>query len=75
MTTVDRAQRPSTARRHRAAWRTRDILVAAVIGVVFGVVFCAWNQRLRRASRFVQPPVAPGLRLRRCGWCPRSSRR
>jgi energy-coupling factor transport system substrate-specific component len=25
------------------AWRTRDILVAAVIGVVFGVVFAAWN--------------------------------
>jgi len=24
-------------------WRTRDILVAAVIGVVFGVVFWAWN--------------------------------
>jgi energy-coupling factor transport system substrate-specific component len=26
------------------AWRTRDIVVAAVIGVVFGVVFFAWNQ-------------------------------
>jgi len=25
------------------AWRTRDILVAAVIGVAFGVVFAAWN--------------------------------
>jgi energy-coupling factor transport system substrate-specific component len=24
-------------------WRTRDILVAAVIGVLFGVVFAAWN--------------------------------
>jgi energy-coupling factor transport system substrate-specific component len=24
-------------------WRTRDILVAAVIGVAFGVVFWAWN--------------------------------
>jgi energy-coupling factor transport system substrate-specific component len=26
-----------------AAWRTRDILLAAVIGVVFGVVFAVWN--------------------------------
>ena len=26
-----------------ATWRTRDILVAAVIGVAFGVVFAAWN--------------------------------
>lgn len=25
------------------AWRTRDIVVAAIIGVVFGVVFQAWN--------------------------------
>ena len=25
------------------AWRTRDILLAAVIGVVFGVVFAVWN--------------------------------
>ena len=24
-------------------WRTRDIVVAAVIGVAFGVVFWAWN--------------------------------
>ena len=25
------------------AWRTRDILVAAVIGVAFGAVFAVWN--------------------------------
>jgi len=25
------------------AWRTRDILVTAIIGVAFGVVFAAWN--------------------------------
>jgi energy-coupling factor transport system permease protein len=25
------------------AWRTRDITVAAIIGVAFGVVFAAWN--------------------------------
>src|SRR5205814_9989554 len=24
-------------------WRTRDIVVAAIIGVAFGVVFIAWN--------------------------------
>lgn len=25
------------------AWKTRDILVVAIIGVAFGVVFAAWN--------------------------------
>ncbi len=42
MTTIHRAQRATTAGATEA-WRTRDILVAAVIGVVFGVVFAAWN--------------------------------
>jgi energy-coupling factor transport system permease protein len=43
MTTVDRVQ-PSTPASPFDAWRTRDIVVAAVIGVVFGVVFAVWNQ-------------------------------
>ena len=43
MTTVDRVQ-PSAPASPFDAWRTRDIVVAAVIGVVFGVVFTAWNQ-------------------------------
>jgi energy-coupling factor transport system substrate-specific component len=51
MTTVDRASRPAAS-----AWRTRDILVAAVIGVVFGVVFVAWNQ-VYAAFGFVQPAI------------------
>jgi energy-coupling factor transport system substrate-specific component len=42
MTTVDRVQ-PITAAGPFEAWRTRDIVVAAVIGVVFGVIFAAWN--------------------------------
>jgi energy-coupling factor transport system substrate-specific component len=42
MTTVDRTQ-PIVAPAHAEAWRTRDILVTAVIGVVFGVVFAYWN--------------------------------
>ena len=42
MSTVDRAQRPS-APTQADAWTTRDILVTAVIGVVFGVVFWAAN--------------------------------
>ena len=42
MTTLNPAQAsPSTG--PFAAWRTRDILLAAVIGVVFGVVFAVWN--------------------------------
>lgn len=34
---VDSAPLPDTR------WRTRDIVIAAVIGVAFGVVFWAWN--------------------------------
>lgn len=54
MATVDQARpaRPSA----QSAWRTRDILVAAVIGVVFGVVFIAWNQ-VYAWFAFLQPPI------------------
>ena len=51
MTTIDGAQRPAST-----AWRTRDILIAAVIGVVFGVVFFVWNG-VYAAFGFLQPPV------------------
>lgn len=41
-----------------ASWRTRDILVTAVIGVVFGVVFFAWNNVYAGFSLlFVQPSI------------------
>src|SRR5919198_6171288 len=39
------------------AWRTRDIVVAAVIGVVFGVVFAAWNG-LYAGLGFLTPPLS-----------------
>ena len=39
------------------AWRTRDIVVAAVIGVVFGVVFWAWNS-LYAGLGFLTPPLS-----------------
>ena len=39
-----------------APWRTRDILVAAVIGVVFGVVFFAWNT-FYAAFSWLQPSI------------------
>ncbi len=42
MTTADRAHSPAPAQ-SITAWRTRDILVAALIGVAFGVVFWAWG--------------------------------
>ena len=38
------------------AWRTRDIVVAAVIGVVFGVVFFAWNG-VYALFNFLQPSI------------------
>jgi len=34
---------PAAAAPPDTRWRTRDIVVAAVIGVAFGVVFWAWN--------------------------------
>jgi energy-coupling factor transport system substrate-specific component len=42
MTTSSRAQ-PVSVPAASETWRTRDILVTAMIGVVFGVVFWAWN--------------------------------
>jgi energy-coupling factor transport system permease protein len=42
VTTVDRAHSPAPAP-SIVAWRTRDILVTALIGVAFGVVFWAWG--------------------------------
>jgi energy-coupling factor transport system substrate-specific component len=36
-------QGPALAARPDTRWRTRDIVVAAVIGVAFGVVFWVWN--------------------------------
>ncbi len=41
MTTLSPAQ--ASAPTSLSAWRTRDILLAAIIGVVFGVVFSIWN--------------------------------
>ena len=50
-------------------WRTRDIVVAAVIGVAFGVVFWAWDLvwygPLAPAS--AARPAAPRPRLRASG--------
>ncbi len=37
------ASQPAAAAPRVAAWRTRDIVVTAIIGVVFGVVFQVWN--------------------------------
>jgi energy-coupling factor transport system permease protein len=42
MTTAERAQ-ANESRPTVPSWQTRDIVVAAVIGVAFGVVFWAWG--------------------------------
>ncbi|MEO5704487.1 MAG: ECF transporter S component [Candidatus Limnocylindrales bacterium] len=55
MTTAAQAQGSASPGRS-TAWRTRDILVTAVIGVVFGVVFFAWNQ-VYAAFGFLQPSI------------------
>lgn len=44
MTTLGQARPATGSASPSSAWRTRDILVAAVIGVVFGIVFAVWNQ-------------------------------
>lgn len=55
MSTAAGAQ-PAASPSRFAAWRTRDILVTAVIGVVFGVVFWVWNN-VWAAFAFLQPSV------------------
>ena len=56
MTTADRV-RPGAPTSPFDAWRTRDILVAAVIGVVFGVVFAVWNQ-IYAGLAWLTPPFS-----------------
>ncbi len=43
-------------------WRTRDIVVAAVIGVAFGVVFWVWGLDLVRARSQALGALALPLR-------------
>ena len=54
MATVDQ-DRPSRAAAQET-WRTRDIVVTALIGIVFGVVFVAWNQ-VYAYFGFLQPSI------------------
>jgi energy-coupling factor transport system substrate-specific component len=54
MTSAEQAQRPA-APSPFAAWRTRDILITAVIGVVFGVVFFAWNALYKGLGWLAEP--------------------
>jgi energy-coupling factor transport system substrate-specific component len=55
MTTINRTQAAAPAGPF-AAWRTRDILLAAILGVTFGVVFWIWNG-FYAGLEWVQPPV------------------
>jgi len=55
MTTTLRG--PAIAAVPDTRWRTRDIVVAAVIGIVFGVVFAAWNG-LYLGIGFLTPPLS-----------------
>jgi energy-coupling factor transport system permease protein len=43
MTTTTRTSHPTTGPDATASWRTVDVVVAAAIGVAFGVVFWGWN--------------------------------
>jgi energy-coupling factor transport system permease protein len=48
------ASDPATAVAHR--WRTVDIVVAAVIGAAFGVIFWAWNSLWEGAANAIPLP-------------------
>jgi len=48
---------PTTGPVADTRWRTRDIVVAAIIGVAFGVVFVAWNSIVWNATAPLAPPV------------------
>ena len=43
MATTTRPAMAATTTYEPTAWRTRDIVVTAIIGVVFGIVFWAWG--------------------------------
>jgi energy-coupling factor transport system permease protein len=55
LTAIDGTRAPA-APAPGASWRTRDIVVTALIGIVFGVVFVAWNQ-VYAYFGFLQPPI------------------
>ena len=50
--TTTEAWRPTRASDDDARWRTRDIVVVAVIAAAFGVVFWAWNAAWNLAEPF-----------------------
>jgi energy-coupling factor transport system permease protein len=66
---AEQAVRPSATESepaHRLRWRTVDIVVTAVLGVAFGVVFWAWNL----VAALAVPPVSgvvAGLLVRKPG--------
>ncbi len=86
---ADRAVRPSSTdasdrahSRNTVRWRTVDIVVTAVLGVAFGIVFWAWNLFGEVVSTpldffppvkgllngvFLMPGVVAGLLVRRPG--------
>ncbi|HEU4671864.1 MAG TPA: ECF transporter S component [Candidatus Limnocylindrales bacterium] len=51
MTAITHAPGPAA----EPTWRTRDIVVAAIIGVAFGVVFIAWNAVWEAVGAVVLP--------------------
>src|SRR3954467_6668844 len=77
---ADQAVRPSSVsespRGRTLRWRTVDIVVAAVLGVAFGVVFWAWNLLAALAvppvsgllnGVYLMPGVVAGLLVRKPG--------
>src|SRR3954466_204160 len=76
---AEQAVRPSTTESEPARslrWRTVDIVVTAVLGVAFGVVFWAWNLLAALAvppvsgllnGVYLMPGVVAGLLVRKPG--------
>ena len=76
---AEQAVRPSATESepaHRLRWRTVDIVVTAVLGVAFGVVFWAWNLLAALAvppvsgllnGVYLMPGVVAGLLVRKPG--------
>ena len=56
---------PPMPRARGSRWRTVDIVVTAVLGVAFGVVFWAWNLLWSVAGAAGLLPAAPGAPQRR----------
>ncbi|MDQ3481260.1 MAG: ECF transporter S component, partial [Actinomycetota bacterium] len=53
----------SSLKRATTSWRTIDLMTAAMIGVVFGVVYWGWSSAYTALSTPISNAVGPAIGL------------